>query len=275
MRSALSPTTFAAILLFSSSVHATTIVDESPDTLGLPYNASWANQSSLTNFLMAFSLASATPLNGMDIYSASGLINSINWLGVGVTIKLTSDGGGLPNIGSLQTFTSVVSVVDQDGASNSEMQRLHADFAEITLSPGNYWIGMSGTGTDIGWSSLGSYTTFPSQWQLAGNSLDFSPGVGKFAFRIVDAALEQNPTGTWSAPLSVPGPIVGAGLPGLLMAVAGLIVGVSRRPRYGLMKAPGIVPCHSPNAGCTDREYLRQLVSSARALPASLVMTRQ
>jgi hypothetical protein len=165
----------------ASNAWGNVIVDNSPDALGAAQQGNFSNVGTQQNFLVEFSLAVATQLTGMAIYS-----NFLDTTGEAVTIKIRNDNGGVPAATNLYDFADVISGVDKVGTSiDTNMSRVQTDFiTPITLGPGVYWIGMSGAGEEIGWSSVTPPESLASQWQLIGDTLDFIPGVGRLAYQI-------------------------------------------------------------------------------------------
>jgi len=85
------------------------------------------------------------------------------------------------------------------------------------------------------WGDIASYTTTPGDAGIANSISTSFVALSAFAFRIIDAKTDAGGNDFAVDNLSieaaaVPGPIVGAGLPGLLMALGGLVA-LSRRRR--------------------------------------------
>jgi hypothetical protein len=193
-----------ATVWLSVTAQADILVDESPATLGGSPFATLVNRSSATNFVVEVTLPSATVVTGMDIYSGDAPA-----IGAPVTIKWAPDSGGAPVV--IHSFSSTISAIDVSGSGTTPLNRLHSDFS-LALTPGTYWIGMSGA-SDIGWASMAVGPTAPTdQWWFSGNTLVSHPGFFDLAFRI---------EGSLASP--VPGPSVGAGLPGVMLAGGGLL----------------------------------------------------
>lgn len=185
--------TAIAAALIANAASAAIVVDVSPDVIGQPEAFVASNITGGQNFLMQFTLASATTLTGIDIYSSCCAS-----LGDAVTIKIRNDAAGLPDVTNLFSYLTTISVIDSAGALTSVPNtRRHADFTATALAAGTYWIGMSGT-AEIGWSTFGNNSP-ASQWQLQGDTLQIVPQVGRFAFRLSDDAAPGVPEpATWA-----------------------------------------------------------------------------
>lgn len=129
---------------------AAPIIDQSPDVLA-PFSTNFtaSNTTNGQNFLVQFTLANTAQIGGFSIFSIfSGFPSAVP-----VTIKFRNDNAGTPDTVNAFTFSTVLSAIDNLGSSaNPSLQRLHADFAPLTLGPGTYWAGLSGTGGEIGWN---------------------------------------------------------------------------------------------------------------------------
>ena len=143
------------------------------------------------NILTQITLTSAQTLNGFDTFSRlygkpAFPINLARPIGTAVTLKIRADVGGRPadtNLFRLLSTITETSAVFPDVTSSH--MRLHADFAATTLAAGTYWIGMSGTNTNLSW--LYSYTTpRPDQtYTLVGERVNVSLGTtGSSNFRV-------------------------------------------------------------------------------------------
>jgi hypothetical protein len=125
------------------------------------------------NFLNQFSLGASTNLNGFDLRSLmpAGLVR----VGQSVTIKLRSSAAGNPAATNLFSFNTTVSSITDN--------YLHADFSNILLGAGTYFIGMSGNGFNIG-EDLFSDNSIPNKLvQLSGDAIPVRIGFVS-AFRV-------------------------------------------------------------------------------------------
>jgi hypothetical protein len=155
----LSSAVLAAGLAFGATqAHATIIWDYSPDTTGatnVPSSGSLSNLATGQNFFERVLFTSDVSLTGMAIYSFS-LYGSV---GQNVTIRIRSDSAGTPDA-SLFDFTASISAVDTEGTSvNPAFSNNTRKFATFTtpvnlLANTQYWIGMSGTTTELGQQGL-------------------------------------------------------------------------------------------------------------------------
>lgn len=173
---------FAAALLSSLAVpaQAAILVDSSPTGT---YFGAWANTDSSQNFLVRFSLGSASTVTGFDIFTCCNFGAS----GVPVTVRIRADAGGSPSASNLFEFSDTVTssaVFDANSAVSS------VDFAGINLAAGTYWFGVSGNAVELSWTSYnnGGPSNPGYQFQLAGNSLSHNPGIYDLAYRVVGTA---------------------------------------------------------------------------------------
>jgi hypothetical protein len=209
----------AGVLLVMAALatpgQAAFIVDFSPATFGGATvtpgsNSWWQNQSTLDNFAESILFSSDATVTGMDIYSSS--LNPVLSVGTQVTIRLWSDNAGAP--GSLLTsFTEVITTIDGDGVgSATNAVRVRADFTSALELQANtrYWIGMSGTTSNIGLKGL-SGVNAPDDSRMAwfnGSTLNSVAPTGDMAFRL-EGSLE-------SAANPIPAP------PGAVLGVIGV-----------------------------------------------------
>lgn len=187
--------TAVAAMALAAPAGAVVVVDRSVDVVGILPGAVALNDSS-QNFLIQFSLATATTLNGADVYSQ--LVTS----GAAVTIKFRADVGGAPDLTNLAVLSSSISAVDSQGASSSPtILRGHADFAPLSLAAGTYWFGMSSAGPDIGWNFNFDVPGVTNMWQLNGDTLQFSFNDVSFptqaAFRLYGGGVVPEPA-SWA-----------------------------------------------------------------------------
>jgi hypothetical protein len=177
----------AGTLLVAAAPQAAVVVDESPT--GAIYGT-WSNNSAGQNFLVQFTLASSTDIAGIDIFTGI----SYGDVGTSVTVKIRNDVAGSPAAGNLYEF---VDAVDSVSAFDSIAHISSVDFSPFTLGPGTYWMGVSGTGTELSWLSYsnGGTAFVPSQKQLSGNNVVAGTSFFELAYRIRGAE-----------PTSVPAP---------------------------------------------------------------------
>jgi hypothetical protein len=176
----------------ASPAKAAFLVEYSPSTTGAtitpPGNtagAAWSNQSTGQNFAESLLFNNAVTATAMDIYTGTGFAP----VGTSVTIRLWTDNLGTP--GSLiTTFTEAVALHDSDGnAGKATVFRIRANFTNDLHLAANtrYWIGMSGTTSDIGQLGL----TAPnapdngSSAKFSGTTFqNHATDVGDLAFRL-------------------------------------------------------------------------------------------
>jgi hypothetical protein len=169
-----------AVAMFACTESRASILwDYSPANFGVN-EASFQNQSDQQNCADQVIFAQNVQITGMDIYSSV----YFGYVGQSITIRLWSEVGIL-----LDSFTTMISVIDSDGADvNGDTNRKHADFATpLSLSADTvYWIGMSGTTSDITQADLAEIPPGgDGRMELcSGTTLDESYPFGDMAFRL-------------------------------------------------------------------------------------------
>lgn len=199
-----------AVCAGSPPAKAAFIVNYSPGATGASTFGSFLNLSTSQNFAERILFNSAATITAMDIYTASFQ----GPVGTSVTIRLWADNAGSP--GTLITsFTETISVRDSDGnGGNSQIARIRATFTNaLNLSANTqYWIGMSGTSTDIGLFTL-TGPNAPDNARSAiftGTTFGSTNNTGDMAFR-----LEGTLGGVVAAPAPAGAVLFGIGLVGL------------------------------------------------------------
>lgn len=183
-------TVAAFAMIVAAPVSASVLIDGSPTG---PEAGIWSNNSAGQNFLVKFSLASASNLTGFDIFTMSQFVQ----LGRDVQIKIRADDNGSPTTANLFSFTDTIDVTTP--FSNDQVIA-GSNFSSIALGAGTYWIGMSGLASELAWSSFnnGGPTSNPNQRQLAGDSVTITPNINDLAFRIRSEAVGAVPEpATW------------------------------------------------------------------------------
>ncbi|UZK67782.1 PEPxxWA-CTERM sorting domain-containing protein [Sphingomonas sp. M1-B02] len=122
------------------------------------------NRSDGQNFLNQFSLGAATNLNGFDLLSSLTGIQ----VGQNVTIKIRNSVSGAPAIMNLFSFASTIN--------STSGGFLQADFSNIFLGAGTYFIGMSGTAANIGQDIFRDSSIPAKAYQLNGDNIQYASG---------------------------------------------------------------------------------------------------
>ena len=178
-RLVLSATAALALVGAAGSASADILASVADNGLAI---GSWSNSAANQNFLMQFTLGQASTITGFDIVTVSGF----GALGTDVTVRLRSNNDALdqPDTANLAEFTGVIdSNVDLGSDNNGTDQLLvGTHFAGISLAAGTYWMGMSSTFGELGWSSF-DYGDFspPHQAQMSGETYSLVPSVSSFA----------------------------------------------------------------------------------------------
>ena len=157
----------AAIMAVALPAQAAIVIDKSIDALGTRPNFNASNTAGDQNFLVQFTLGSATTLTGASIYSDY----NFPIFGNPVVLKFRNDVGGAPDSSNFATLSSTISVQDNGGSTSvPSSKQLYASFAPFALAAGTYWFGLSGvseTGIDLNIGAAGG-TPFSL---LAGDSI--------------------------------------------------------------------------------------------------------
>ena len=164
--------TFLSVGAFVAPAQAAIVVDRSVDAIALQPGFNASNNVGGQNFLVQFTLNSATTLTGADIYSS--FANSTPLLGQNVVIRFRNSVANAPDVANLFSFNTTINTVDTDGASsNPSISRLHADFAPTAFAAGTYFFGFAGVneiGLELQFNRPGSDGLF----QLSGDAVQFS-----------------------------------------------------------------------------------------------------
>jgi hypothetical protein len=168
----------AAVALAAASGASATILASVPAN-GSP-GGDWSNFADFQNFLVQFTLAGAATVDGFDIYTDP----AFGALGTDVTIRIRNDVAGNPDSSNLFEFTSTIDTLTTSG----DQVFVGAHFGGLNLAAGTYWMGMSGTSSELGWESYHYGDDAPStQRQLSGETVVFTPGVGTFGYAVEGA----------------------------------------------------------------------------------------
>ena len=124
--------TAVALFAITAPAQAAIVVDQSPDVNGLTTGFTASNIATGQNFLLQFTLGSATSLSGAAIYSAFGSAN----VGDGAVFIMWSDAAGAPG-GPIVSLLTALDAIDASGSSaDPSLRRLHASFASTALGAG-------------------------------------------------------------------------------------------------------------------------------------------
>jgi hypothetical protein len=202
-----------AFAVFSAGAASAAILT-SVDPTVLPGNP-YGNQAGLQNFLVSFTLTQKSDITSFSLFTDKSYGN----IGQAVTVRLRADvGGDTPSATNLQEiFTTIDAATVLDASNNLKM--VTADFGPILLDPGTYWIGMSGSTSELGWEAfvLQHVTSMPpGQWQLNGETLAWRPNVYNFAYQIGGAPVTVTSGGV-PEPASWALMICGIGLTGSML----------------------------------------------------------
>ena len=142
----------------------------------------WVNQSNSQNFLVQFTLGADAMISGFDIDTDS----SFGSLGQGVTIRVRNDVAGDPDSANLFEFNSAI---DSSVADGGGVNLVGAHFGAFALSAGTYWMGMSGSDAELGWTSYDYGDGQPAtQRQLSGEGVSFTPSIHTLGYQVEGAA---------------------------------------------------------------------------------------
>jgi PEP-CTERM motif len=164
--------TLLSVGAFVAPSQAAIVIDRSVDAIALQPGFNASNSAAGQNFLVQFTLNSATTLTGADIYSS--FANIVPLLGQSVLIKFRNSVGNAPDATNLFSFNTTINIVDTDGASsNPSISRLHADFAPTAFAAGTYFFGFAGLG-EIGQELQFNRPGSDGLFQLSGDLVQFS-----------------------------------------------------------------------------------------------------
>jgi hypothetical protein len=169
------------------------VFDWSPTATGSATSGSWSNVLTGQHFGERVSFANSTFVDGIDIYTTDFLAP----LNKQTTVTVWADSSGTPGaqLAQYSTSLSAVDTVENGGVAN--LVRAHSDFAGFLMLPNiQYWIGMSGTASELGQEGLASVPGGDQRMaQFAGPNFQFMTGtfVGDMAFRLEGTSAVPEP----------------------------------------------------------------------------------
>jgi hypothetical protein len=173
----------------------------------------WSNKDSLQAFLVRFTLAQDSYIDGFGIVHDAG---SSGGVGFPVTIRYAADVAGGP--GAITQFSDKLDEsTHYAGLSGYPMAALSvAHFAPILMHAGTYWMGMSGAGSNnLTWLGV----------------LDGGPSAPADQRQILFGALKPNPPTVYDLPFVVEGRAVPEPATWMLMLGGFGLLGVALRRR--------------------------------------------
>lgn len=133
--------------MWTPGVFAFVVVDNSPDTTGVPAETNNFNNIFGTQYLGdRFTLSSDTTINGGAVFSS----RYFGYVGALVRFVILPDDGGVPGTEPVVDVLSVLDVVDNTLTdSDTQMTRKHATIPPQWLPAGDYWFYMAGYDVQI------------------------------------------------------------------------------------------------------------------------------
>jgi hypothetical protein len=129
----------AGAMLAAAGAQAAVLVSDLPVASG---GLRWSNKDSLQTFLVRFTLAQDSYVDGFGIVHDP---NASGGVGFPVTIRYAPDVGGQP--GAITQFSDRVDTsTHYSGIPNAALSVAH--FSPIRLQAGSYWMGMAGQGSN-------------------------------------------------------------------------------------------------------------------------------
>lgn len=181
---------FASAIFAAMPASAATLVNGLPTgTLNEGY---WTNESSSQNFLVSFTLASASDITGFEILEGTGF----STIGDALRIKIRNDVAGSPALANAFSF---VDQIDAISTYQSGILKVTTNFAPITLAAGTYWFGVSGAGNTQVWASYnnGGPASPTNQRQLNGDTIVSTPSINSLAFTVLGNVAAVPEPATW------------------------------------------------------------------------------
>lgn len=176
----------------AQSANAAVVVNKLPT--GPLFASAFTNNSYDQNFLVQFTLANATDINGFSLLGNT----SFGSVGSSVRIKIRSDVNGDPALTNLYSFTDTIDTIS--GYANG-VSKFTSNFAGVTLAAGTYWIGMSGEQNTFTWAAYnnGGAQQPTYQYQLSVDTLQRRPAIYDLAYQILgDPASAVPEPETWA-----------------------------------------------------------------------------
>ena len=143
MRALAFPTVSLLTVLITSPVSAGIIIDQSPQTVGGPFQTGGLANTFDNQYLGDRFSWSGGDLTGASIFSNTGLGN----VGDSVRVVILNDGG--PGETPVIDITSTIDVIDSQFSLLTAWNRKHTSFAPTFLAAGNYYFYMTGASAGI------------------------------------------------------------------------------------------------------------------------------
>lgn len=183
---------FAATVPVANAANAQVLAQRLPG--GEPeFVSTRANQSDTQNFLTQIVLGPDATLASMTIWTDASLVN----IGSSTTIKIRLDVAGSPADTNL--YELIAPVADVGTSDYSGIVGATVYFSPISLGAGTYWIGLSGTGSELGWTTFDIDVPAPDyQRQLSGDTVFFTPAINTLAYSIGGLGTSVPEPATWA-----------------------------------------------------------------------------
>ncbi len=182
----------ASLLLLGTPAMAAILIDGSPAP-GAEVWGTHGNYYSDQNFAVHVQFAGPVSITAFDIYRGAPMVGDSAYT---VELKIFKDNGAsAPDLTTLQSYISVMNSYTyppqhyQPGFFAIEIG--HIDFSPIDLAAGDYWIGLAGVTTDIGWTAYDGPLRSPlNQASLLGDTvIRTDPPLQPLAFQIEGTGL--------------------------------------------------------------------------------------
>ncbi|MBW8814886.1 MAG: PEP-CTERM sorting domain-containing protein [Caulobacterales bacterium] len=199
----------AGAMLTAAGAQAAVLVSDLPTGSALR----WSNKDSLQTFLVRFTLAQDSLIDGFGIVHDP---NSSGGVGFPVTLRYAADVGGQP--GAITQFSDKVDTsTAYAGVRGAALSVAH--FSPILFHAGSYWMGMAGAGTNnLTWYGV----------------LDGGPSAPTDQRQLLFGALKPNAPTVYDLPFVVEGRAVPEPAAWALMILGFGLAGAGLRRRRGL-----------------------------------------